>query len=206
MGVFLRTGRERALAESTLSLGDPARICHRVDEYFELASKFKHVVTDRLHFCLAALLLGREATLLPNSYFKNRAFFETWLQDLCGWRDDLGGMDYDKDRVTRALFDRLVAPPSRLIPWNLIPIRQSEFSFREFSAPPVLYADATRLECSNTTAAAVWQLCDGHRTLRQVTSELVEQLPEEPLRAARDVQNVIHQLRVRGGVLLDGTP
>lgn len=43
-----------------------------------------YVSTNRLHVAIAAACMGRETELLPNSYFKNRAVFETSLSKLPG--------------------------------------------------------------------------------------------------------------------------
>lgn len=88
-GVFLREDREGLFADFKESQGDP-RHCVERDwrEYVRLASLFEHVITDRLHFGIAALLAGRRVILLPNSYHKIRGVWEAWLQDLgCEWAD-----------------------------------------------------------------------------------------------------------------------
>jgi len=86
-GVFLRRDIEARFARVP-SLGDPARLADTVDKYLELAGKFGHVVTDRLHFAIAGLLNGRRVTLLPNTYHKNRSMWECWLKSLgCEWAD-----------------------------------------------------------------------------------------------------------------------
>lgn len=86
-GLWLRRDREGLFA-GVRSAGDPAARCRTAFGYLRLAARHTHVITDRLHFAIAALLCGRRATLLPNSYFKNRSMYETWLGALgCGWRD-----------------------------------------------------------------------------------------------------------------------
>ncbi len=89
-GLFLRNDPEAMFPDHPGSLGDPPRMVPRdLDEYFKLAAGYEHVITDRLHFAIIALLLKRKATLLPNKYHKNRGMWETWLKDLgCGWADD----------------------------------------------------------------------------------------------------------------------
>ncbi|MFZ0488311.1 MAG: hypothetical protein WAL83_15050, partial [Arenicellales bacterium] len=64
------------------SLVDPVTNNNTPLEYVEFASLFEHVVTDRLHFAISALLARRKVALLPNSTGKNRAMYETWLRDL----------------------------------------------------------------------------------------------------------------------------
>lgn len=86
-GLWLRRDQE-ALCSESRSLGDPAQRCFSPFQYLRLAARYTHVITDRLHFAIAALLCNRKVTLLPNSYHKNRSMYETWLRDLgCEWRD-----------------------------------------------------------------------------------------------------------------------
>jgi hypothetical protein len=80
-GVFLRRDRER-LSAFTWRRRDPIRLCRTPQAYIDLAAGFEHVVTDRLHFAICALIAGRKATLLANSYHKNRSMHETWLAAL----------------------------------------------------------------------------------------------------------------------------
>ena len=200
VGVFMRTGRESGLDRSPLSLGDPARICVYINEYLELASKFSHVVTDRLHFGVAALLLGRRVTLLPNSYFKNRAFFETWLRHRCEWRDDLNGIRYDKLEVERALFDRLTSPPSRFTPWDHMPEKNEEFDLAKLSRQPVFYVDGTRFKCSTDMVLRVWRRCNGTRTLAEIVDFVFETSSAARIEAARDVQNSVQILAAAGAI------
>jgi exopolysaccharide biosynthesis predicted pyruvyltransferase EpsI len=88
-GVFLRTDIEARFADNYVNGGDPAKIIpQNVQAYFDLAMDYEHIYTDRLHFAISALILGRKATLLPNIYFKNKMVWETWLKDLgCAWAD-----------------------------------------------------------------------------------------------------------------------
>jgi exopolysaccharide biosynthesis predicted pyruvyltransferase EpsI len=86
-GLWLRRDRE-ALFSDSRSLGDPAEHCLTAFQYLRLAAQQNHVITDRLHFAVAALLCGRKTTLLPNGYHKNRSMYETWLRELgCEWSD-----------------------------------------------------------------------------------------------------------------------
>jgi len=86
-GMWLRRDRE-GLFSDCKSLGDPAEHCSSPFQYLRLAARYTHVITDRLHFAVAALLCGRKTTLLPNNYHKNRSMYETWLRELgCEWRD-----------------------------------------------------------------------------------------------------------------------
>lgn len=86
-GLFLRQDPERRVASHDDSR-DPAMLSATPANYLALASRYAHIVTDRLHFAICGMLNRRRVTLLPNSYHKNRSMWETWLADLgCEWAD-----------------------------------------------------------------------------------------------------------------------
>jgi len=80
-GVFLRKDVEGAVRRGWFRR-DPIQLCRTPQEYLELAARYRHVITDRLHFAISSLIVGRRATLLPNSYHKNISMYETWLRGL----------------------------------------------------------------------------------------------------------------------------
>lgn len=45
-------------------------------------SPYKEVESTRLHGCILSILLGKEITLVDNSYGKNGNFYNTWLHDM----------------------------------------------------------------------------------------------------------------------------
>lgn len=83
-GEFLRTDRE-----ATIPGCDPVAYCDSVEAYLKLAGRYQRVVTNRLHFALAAILQDQRCTLRPNSYHKNRSFYESWLTEcpLVEWEE-----------------------------------------------------------------------------------------------------------------------
>jgi len=86
-GLFLRGDREGLFGDIG-SIGDPIYMVKDYIEYVELASRYNHVITDRLHFAISGLLCNRKVTILPNSYHKNMSMYETWLKDLgCNYSD-----------------------------------------------------------------------------------------------------------------------
>lgn len=88
-GIFLRKDCETALSRPWLTK-DPAKICRTPRQYLALAARFEQIITDRLHFAICGLIVGRDTTLLPNSYHKNRSMYETWLQALgCHFAESL---------------------------------------------------------------------------------------------------------------------
>lgn len=88
-GIFLRTGPEKQVNGSTNN-GDPANMSKTPIEYLTLAGLYKNIITDRLHFAICGLIMGRNVTLLPNSYHKNLGMWECWLNNLgCQWKNSL---------------------------------------------------------------------------------------------------------------------
>lgn len=82
-GVFLRRDKEAARRRwFRWRLKDPVRMCDDPIEYLELAAQYEQIVTDRLHFAICGLILGRRTTLLGNSYHKNASLHATWLASL----------------------------------------------------------------------------------------------------------------------------
>jgi exopolysaccharide biosynthesis predicted pyruvyltransferase EpsI len=85
-GVFLRTDRESLPRVRRAGCVDPCSKCADHLSYLALAGQFHEIITDRLHFAVCGLILGRRVTLMANSYHKNRGMWETWLRDLgCKW-------------------------------------------------------------------------------------------------------------------------
>jgi Glycosyl transferase family 2/Polysaccharide pyruvyl transferase len=108
-GWFLRNDPEGLFPDLPFNIGDPPRLIPRdLDNYFQLAAGYRHLVTDRLHFAIIGLILGRRVTLLPNLYHKNLGMWETWLKDLgCEWADS-------PDQVASPTPPVVSAPPPRI--------------------------------------------------------------------------------------------
>jgi exopolysaccharide biosynthesis predicted pyruvyltransferase EpsI len=87
-GIYLRTDREK-IADSILSqksLGDPALLSKDYKDYFRLIERFSRIITNRLHFAIAGLMMGRKVSIMPNSYHKNRGMWEASLNEMgCDW-------------------------------------------------------------------------------------------------------------------------
>ena len=80
-GIFLRRDSER-LPGFRWFRRDPVRLCRTPQEYLALAARYERIVTDRLHFAISGLLVGRDTTLIANNYHKNASMYDTWLRDL----------------------------------------------------------------------------------------------------------------------------
>jgi exopolysaccharide biosynthesis predicted pyruvyltransferase EpsI len=89
LGVFIRRDCELNVKRPWMAR-DPVRLCKTPEEYLQLAAQYRRIITDRLHFAVSGLILGRDTTILPNSYHKNRSMYETWLRDLgCHFAENL---------------------------------------------------------------------------------------------------------------------
>lgn len=77
LGLFLRRD---AIAPTCLPActRDPAECCRSLEDYLALAGSCRLVVTNRLHVALAARLQGRTVWMLPTSWHKLRAYWQTW--------------------------------------------------------------------------------------------------------------------------------
>lgn len=78
-GVFYRTDIEKLL---TGGIGDPVSMCQTTQQYLELAGSYKRILTNRLHFGLAAMMQGVDVVLRPCSYHKVTSIYQTWLTSM----------------------------------------------------------------------------------------------------------------------------
>ncbi len=60
--------------------GDPVHACCSYADYIGLASCYAIIHTNRLHFAVGGVMLGRRVFLYPNSYYKNQAIYEASLK------------------------------------------------------------------------------------------------------------------------------
>jgi hypothetical protein len=86
IGRFMRKDGERSQSVVPGNCGDPALMARTAEEYVRLASLYRVIHTDRLHFAIASMIAGREVHLYANSYFKNEAVYDLWLRERgCFW-------------------------------------------------------------------------------------------------------------------------
>lgn len=196
LGVFLRRDLEAQFPEQRVSLGDPAHLSATWEEYLALAAMFEHVITDRLHFAIAALLQDRRATLLPNSYWKNRAVFDTWLHEFeCAWLDDPATISFDPDPVAGRLLHRLATAPSQAIDWSCRPAAEPGCRLYTHQGEPVIRrADGKLVARCNDSTQIIWALCDGSQTVAEILDTLRELYPDDALTVARDLQQTLRSL------------
>jgi exopolysaccharide biosynthesis predicted pyruvyltransferase EpsI len=206
-GVFLRQDREACFPYHPLSLGDPAELCLTVNDYFELAERFETVFTDRLHFAIASLLLGRRTVLLPNNYAKNRSMYDTWLGSLgCLWHDEAQGIDYDQASVEATLGMRLAGSPDCIVPWHYRLQRSGGYLFEDDDGIAVLRNGGghTVARC-NTAVREIFDRCDGN-TVEQVLDALESAGFASRAVLGRDVQFSVRQLFELGAIGFEVPP
>lgn len=86
VGWFMRDDSERVQPTTARNCGDPAILAATAEDYVRMASSYRLIHTDRLHFAIAAMIAGRQARLYANSYFKNEAIYHLWLRGRgCQW-------------------------------------------------------------------------------------------------------------------------
>jgi hypothetical protein len=81
-GYFFRDDIEKNVKLNIKNLSleeDPVLNCDTFYDYFEKASRYKIIHTNRLHFAICGLFLEREVYLYNNIYFKNKSVFEASL-------------------------------------------------------------------------------------------------------------------------------
>ena len=79
------------------------------------------------------------------------------------------------------------------------PVRQAGFQLEIMDDKFLLYhPGGTQIIQFNQTAAVVWQLCDGQRTVDDIIHLLQEAYPESAVEIDADVQEVLNQCVNRG--------
>lgn len=79
VGELFRRDREGMVAYPKDSQ-DPSDTSLTAESYLALIAAYQEIHTDRLHCAIGAMMLGRDVTLYPNNYHKNKGVFEMWLQ------------------------------------------------------------------------------------------------------------------------------
>jgi len=60
---------------------DPVKQCKTFEDWVSIHANSEKIVTNRLHSSILGLILGKNTTLLPNSYHKNRSVWEHSLKN-----------------------------------------------------------------------------------------------------------------------------
>lgn len=70
----------KILPESNIDLSYNGYATKPLNELINVLQKYEQINTDRLHIAIGAALLGKQARLFPNSYYKNKAVFDYSLK------------------------------------------------------------------------------------------------------------------------------
>jgi exopolysaccharide biosynthesis predicted pyruvyltransferase EpsI len=86
-GFFPRQDAEKL--EWRKEYNDPTEGVGTVKEYILKAAKYRRITTDRLHFAIAGILVGRDVTLVRNDYHKNESIWNSYLHMFCKFQRNL---------------------------------------------------------------------------------------------------------------------
>ncbi|MEE9447631.1 MAG: polysaccharide pyruvyl transferase family protein [Arenicellales bacterium] len=194
-GLFLRQDTEALFSEHPLNLGDPANLAPNLAHYLSLVAAYEEIITDRLHFAIAGVLMQRKVTLLPNSYFKNFSMWDTWLSDLnCLWADhpDQALSDQNKLYIIANVPQKTQKPPPKTSSLEIIcypPFRLNDDIY--------IFAD---ISLKNETKAAWFRLNHQYRTY---INELADPflLPFILVAMKESIPIIIHDNQVSNGLL-----
>jgi pyrroloquinoline quinone biosynthesis protein D len=85
-----------------------------------------------------------------------------------------------------------------------VPTRRLDIVLEEMDGEALLYRHATRKTVYlNESAAVVWKLCDGHRSVQQIIDVLADAYPDARSHVAADVWYAVNNLVREGAVRLD---
>ena len=82
VGLLMRTDKEAAVIFETMpkynvdlsTLGDHMS---NGDEFLAKVAEYSEIHTDRLHVCIAGLVVGAKVNLYPGSYFKIKSIYDS---------------------------------------------------------------------------------------------------------------------------------
>ena len=78
---------------------------------------------------------------------------------------------------------------------DVIPIPRDGFRLEQVEGETLIYQHSQKkLIYLNESAAAVWHLCDGQRTIRNIIDLLADAYPEDATTVAADVSDAINSL------------
>jgi hypothetical protein len=87
---------------------------------------------------------------------------------------------------------------------NSIPTQRRDYIIRQMDGETLLYRHSLKKTIYlNETAAAVWQLSDGVRTVKQVADMLADAYPETRAEVIADVNDAIDALYREGALRLE---
>jgi hypothetical protein len=86
---------------------------------------------------------------------------------------------------------------------STIPFRKDGFRLEEMDNELLLFnPDNLEVLYLNPTARLVWEMCDGQRTLQQITDLLCEAYPEAAQAIPNDVQETLRRFLQHGAIVM----
>jgi len=86
---------------------------------------------------------------------------------------------------------------------NAIPVQKPDYQLETLDGELILYhLGQTKILYCNETAALIWRLCDGQRTVSEITASLSEAYPEAAAGMASDVEETLQQFLEAGAIEL----
>ena len=87
---------------------------------------------------------------------------------------------------------------------NSIPIPDKEFTLEELDNELLLYHPTkTTTVYMNETASIIWRLCDGKRSIVEITDLINDSYPEVGDRATEDVEATLQIFRDHGAITVE---
>ncbi len=202
IGIFIREDEENIVGFPDNSIGDPALLCDSVMEYLRLAGRCHTIYTDRLHFAICGLICGSSVYLLPGSYYKNSAVYQSSLEQLgCKWCENISELpDVDLGHADH-LFTELAIPQSRELDWQSVPglpdwveheTHQNEVNIKNKRLETEFVVDKHALWILNAI--------DSKRSIKEICIDISNRLDDTLVDVGRDVQLLIKMLRDHGMV------
>jgi hypothetical protein len=87
-----------------------------------------------------------------------------------------------------------------------VPVRRRGFRVQAMDGETLIYRHAMKKAIYlNESAAVIWQLCDGHRSIKEIANVLVDAYPDVGDDLAIDINETVERLH-REGALRFGPP
>ena len=195
-GLFLREDMESTFMDTSQSIADPAKFLVTPWQYLSFASMFEEIITDRLHFAIAGLIMGRKVTLLPNSYFKNESMFITSLRQFgCHWENSIPKIQFNTMDIREQLWRRIGLDVENRLPWNTT-VLHADNVYNEISENKLILRNkhtgsSARLDAS---AKMIWDAIGNSCSLNSIVEDISKMYPNNKKEIANDVQATVGSL------------
>lgn len=190
--------------ESTLNLGDPVELCETVDECRDLFAHFAAIITDSPRFAGIAASLERNVVLLISDGDTGKARLYENAFTIARSLDEFAGIEEEASSVREGLYRRLCGAPSRVLPFDSVPLRREGLVLHDGPTGKTLRDGLGNdiVQCDDS-AAFIWRLCGGSLDIGEMVEAISEEYREPLDRIARDVQTVLRKFISRGIIELE---